>query len=308
MDKRDRKILLRLGIIVCLIALAVFAVLQRPEPNLYLTFCDIGQGDAILVSRKNKQVLIDGGSAAENKKLLACLRGQMPFWDRKIEVVVNTHPDEDHFGGLTEVLSRYRVDYFIHSGFDNSDNWQWQELKDKLFEQKVCSKILPAGEVFRIDMLEFESLSPALKNYQVERNLQTMFFDLDQNCPQPEFGLKSDNLNNNSLVLRFRFNQFKVLFTGDLEKDGEQILAWRRQLKPVEILKVGHHGAKNSTSEELLTAAEPKLAVISVGENSYGHPNEEVLKRLRDFKIKILRTDQNGTVKIISDGVKWWIE
>lgn len=308
MDKETRGKLLRLGIISCLLILVFVVVFQQKDNNLHLTFCDIGQGDAILASYKNKQVLIDGGKFSENKKLLLCLQSEMPFWDRKIEVVVNTHPDEDHFGGLVEILKRYRVGYFLHSGFNNPDNWQWQELKKKLFEQKVCTKMITAGESFRVDKLYFEGLFPRLTKAQVEKDLQANFFDEARKCPVPEFNFLSDNLNNNSVVLMLHFEDFDVLLTGDLEQENEKVLVWREELNPLEILKVSHHGAKTGTTEELLRAIRPKLAVISVGENSFGHPTVEVLARLKEFGIPVKRTDQDGAVKIISNGIEWWLK
>lgn len=304
-----------MGIIGCLITLAVLVVVQQKSDHLFLSFCDVGQGDAVLASYKNKQVLIDGGPAStqggpssSDKELLLCLQSEMPFWDRKIEVVVNTHPDQDHFGGLTEVVSRYRIGYFLHSGYDNPDSWRWQELKKLLIDKKICTKMVPAGDAFRVDKLYFESLFPPLAKSQAEQGLQTEFFDNQNKCPVPEFKFQSDNLNNNSVVLQLHFGEFDLLLTGDLEQENEKILAWRKKLHRVEVLKVGHHGAKTSTSTELLQAIQPELAVISVGENSFGHPNEEVLKRLRGLGIEVLRTDQNGTVKIVSDGVNWWVD
>jgi competence protein ComEC len=307
MEKHNKRKLLWLGIFACLIILALLAVNQQKNDYLFLTFCDVGQGDAVLASYKNKQVLIDGGPPSGSKQLLVCLQQQMGFWDRKIEVVVNTHPDQDHFGGLTEVVSRYRIGWFLHSGFDNSDNWRWQELKKDLIDKKVCTKVIPAGEVFRVDKLYFESLFPRLRQSQAEAVLQTDFFDDDKKCPQPKFDLKTDNLNNNSVVLKLRFGEFDALLTGDLERENERLLVWRNKLTPVEVLKAGHHGAKNSTSLDLLKATKPELVVISVGENSFGHPTKAVLERLRAMEIDIKRTDNDGVVKIVSDGVKWWL-
>ncbi len=295
----------RFLILFCLTALISFYFLNRPDKNLHLVFCDVGQGDAILVHYKNKQVLIDGGLSKNSGRLLSCLSSEMPFWDRTIEVVVNTHPDEDHFGGLAEVVKRYRIKTFLHNGHDNPESWRFKEFKKLLIDKKVCSKIIPHVGRFSIDKLYFESLFPFANKNQPSDDLQPKFFEEKPGCQIPKFEKQADNLNNSSVVLRLNFGGFDALLTGDIETEIEKILVWRKKIEPVEILKIAHHGAGTSTTEEILSSADPQTAVISVGENKFGHPSEKVLNRLEGAGINYLRTDKQGTIEIISDGSRW---
>ncbi len=307
MNRQKDRFKLRLIICFSILILIVFIIVNLPDQNLHLVFCDVGQGDAILVHYKNKQVLIDGGPPKKSGQLLSCLSSAMPFWDRRIEVVVNTHPDEDHFGGLVEVVKRYRIDTFLHNGYLNSDSWRFENFQKALIDKKVCSKITPHVEAFSIDKVYFESIFPFPNKNQAPEELQNDFFDKNKKCSSANFEKKTDNLNNKSIVLRLSFDNFDAFLTGDIEAEIEKILVWRKEIEPVEVLKIAHHGAGTSTTEEILSAADPQLAVISVGENSFGHPADEVLKLLEKYNIPVKRTDEHGTIEIISDGKKWWV-
>lgn len=308
MNRRKRLINFPLIILIWAVVMAFLVIKKWPDKNLHLVFCDVGQGDAILINYQNKQVLIDGGLAENSGQLLSCLSSQIPFWDRRLEVVVNSHPDEDHFGGLIEIVKRYRIDNYLHNGYGNFQSSKFEEFKNKLVDKKVCSKIIPAGDGFSIDKLYFEGLFVNLEKSQASDDLQQKFFEEKDNCGFPKFEKKSDNLNNSSVVLHLKFGWFEALFTGDIESEIEKKLSWRKEISAVEILKIAHHGAKTSTSQEILSAAHPQLAVISVGENSFGHPADEVLNRLQDNNIRYLRTDEQGTIEIVSDGEKWWVK
>ena len=270
---------------------------QIPDDKLHLFFCDVGQGDAILARYKSSQVLIDGGRVKNSGKLLKCLAEAMPFWDRKIEMVVATHPDEDHFGGLIEAVRRYQIGVFLHNGLDKPDSWQFQKLKSLVIEQKIYSRKAVADERFRAGKMYFDILWPGVEAKPAKKTLPKGFLNLENS---------GGDFNQQSIVLHLRFGQFDSLLTGDATVDVEQILAWRKKLSQVEVLKLGHHGSKTSTSEEILLAAQPQLAIISVGkDNRFGHPAPEVLERLKKYKIPYLRTDELGTIEIVSDGKKW---
>jgi len=288
-----------------LIVLVFLICYQLPDNQLHLVFCDVGQGDAILVVYKSSQVLIDGGPPGSEGRLLSCLKREMPFWDRRIEMVVNTHPEEDHFSGLTEIVRRYKIDWFINNGFDNPSSWRFEDFKKELIEQKVCSKKGAKNESFRVKDIYFDILWPGEVNEQGLGFLPKMFFDQRKECPQPEFSQTTDNLNDRSVVLHLRFDQFDALLAGDISAQVEQILAWRKQLPKAEVLKIAHHGSKTSSSEEILQAVQPGLAVISVGENRFGHPSEAVLERLERNKISWLTTKKEGTIEIITDGKRF---
>ena len=252
------------------------AVFSLPDKQLHLVFCDVGQGDAILISYLQTQVLIDGGP---DNKILGCLSKNIPFWDRKIEIVVLTHPEEDHFGGLIDVFKRYNVRYFVSNGLIKSSA-SFKELEQSRRSKKVLPLTVKTGDKIKIGSLQFLFLWPE-KDY-----------------------LKTDDFNDSSVVLKLVYGDFEALFAGDISEKVEKLLDL--PTGGVEILKVAHHGSKFSTSEEFLRKIKPKLAIISVGKNRFGHPTPEVLERLNQAGIRVLRTDQQGEIEIVSNGWKWY--
>ena len=295
---QERKIIVWL-LFFWLVLLIVVVWHQWPDQELRLFFCDVGQGDAILLVQGSKQVLIDSGPAKAQAKLFRCLHQAIPFWDRRLEVVINTHPEEDHFAGLVSVFRRYQVDWFFYNGLANPNSEKFQELKRELVEHQICSKKLVAGDRFRIGKMYFETLWPREEGKNPSKALPKRFFDSQRQCPQPEFQPTPDNLNNSSIVLQVVYEQFKALLTGDISTEIEQLLVWRQQIDQVNLLKLAHHGSKTSTSKELLEVAQPQLAIISVGRNNrFGHPAAEVLQRLERYHIPYCRTDQQGTIEI----------
>jgi len=253
--------------------LILMFVLSLPDGNLHLTFCQVGQGDAILISFKNNQILIDGGP---DKKVLDCLSKNMPFWDRTIEMVILTHSEKDHLTGLIDVFKRYQVEQLVSNSVSNN-SLAFKEFQKAVLEEKALFYAPQKGDKFLVDAVQFEVLWPEYK--VTDKNWQ------------------GNNLNEISIVLEFSFGKFDVLFTGDISSKIEQQL----ELSEVEVLKVSHHGSKFSTSEEFLEKIRPELAIICVGKNRFGHPTTEVLKRLEKYLIKTSRTDE-GVVRIVSDG------
>jgi len=247
--------------------------------NQYLevNFFDVGQGDAIFVETPQKhQILIDGGP---DSSILEKLAKELPFWDRSIDVIILTHPEKDHLAGLIEVLKRYKVDYILWTGVvrQTSENDKWRNL---LKEEKGEIVIVKAGQKMKAGEVWFNILSPA------------------ENLERKE----SKDSNDTSVVFRLVFKQNSFLFTGDISSLIEKELIEQGVNLISDVLKIGHHGSKHSTSNSFLEAVSPEVAVIQVGKNSYGHPTEEVLQRLKKFDIEILRTDKDGDIKIVSDG------
>lgn len=245
---------------------------------LEVVFLDIGQGDSIFIKTPdNHQILIDGGP---DSVILEKLGKEMSFWDRTIDLIILTHPEHDHIAGLIEVLKRYKIENILWTGIlrETAEYKEWV----KLIENEDSNiKIAEAGQKIITPNLFFEILYP--------------FESLE--------GQNIKNTNNTSIVARLIFNNNSFLFTGDAYKSIERKLIKENIHLDSDILKVGHHGSKTSTSKELLEAVSPQIAVISAGrDNKYGHPNEEVLEILNDYGIKVLRTDEIGDTKIISDG------
>ena len=270
---------------VLLAAAAIWlAVLTLPDDKLHLVVCDVGQGDAILVTYKTTQMLVDGGP---NSSVLECLAGHMPFYDRRIEVVVLTHPQADHMNGLIDVLKRYTVLQFVKEPVAN-DTDGYRELI-KLIEQ---NKQIKQSEVYAGDEIRFVNFKFAV--LWPERDL-----------PAGRQGFESKELNETAIVGKLSFGDFDALLTSDAGLIAPPV--------PVDVLKVPHHGSKYGMTKEWLEVARPKLAIISVGRrNSYGHPTPEAMKLLEDLpagrQVKILRIDQDGTVEIVSDGKSYWVK
>lgn len=282
---------LGLGLSLLLILGVLFAL---PDNNLHLIFCDVGQGDAILVSRESQQILVDGGP---NNKVLGCLSDNLPFWDRTIEMIVLTHPEADHLTGLISVLERYRVKQLISSSLVK-DSPVFTEFRQRIIKNKIPVYSPKMGDQIKIAGLVLKILWPENKlgNEMVWRNEADL----------KVLGVEafSGNFNQTAIVSQLSFGQFDALLTGDIGLSEEDQLP----AEPVEVLKIAHHGSKYSTAAEFLEKIKPQLAVVSVGRNNYGHPSLEVLDRLTSRGIKFFRTDLNGELEIVSDGKGWWLE
>ena len=287
-----------LVIIVLFIATAISFILFQPDGKLHFIACDVGQGDAILIVKGYDQVLIDGGP---NDKVLGCLSRNIPFWDKKIEMVVNTHPDADHLKGLISVLTNYQVDQVLANSVVD-DTGLFRQFHDLVMTKKIKVYSPEAGEKIKIGTLEFAVLWPADKI----GDLAMWQSPLAQKSAVLGATTTKESLNEYSVVLILKYKNFSALLTGDLSSDQESQIISRCQTincpKNIDILKVGHHGSSASTSEEFLDYFRPKQAVISVGSgNQWGHPRQDVLDRLSKVSSKILRTDLSGDIKIYSD-------
>ena len=271
------------GLFVVLVLVWVAAG-SLPDGKLHVVFFDVGQGDAIFIqSPTGCQVLVDGGP--DPATLLARLGGQMPFWDRVLDLVILTHPDADHLTGLVPVLERYRVGQVFDAGPPtlNPTYVRWQEL---LAEKGIAVLDSRAGtQVALGDGVMLTVLHPG----------QTLVA-----------GTEADS-NNNSIVTRLVMGQVSLLLTGDIESPVEDELSRSGQPLASTVLKAAHHGAGTSSSPAFLEAVRPQLVVISVGgENRFGHPSPEVLSRLAAYPV--LRTDERGNIEVSTDGQHFWVK
>lgn len=251
--------------------------------NLLVTFFDVGQGDAIFIEVSNgNQILIDGGPG---DRILQKLGRIMPFWDRSIDMLVLTHPHADHLDGLLEVLKRYRIETVIESGIEHSIP-EFQEWRAILRKKNV--KVLAARSGQKIDLGQGVTLNIL--------------------SPPMESTASAKNPHDAMVVGRLSHSKNSILFTGDAEKAIEYLLLSELRNSSFysidsDILKVGHHGSKTSTSKEFLEAVSPDVAVIQSGrKNRYGHPHSEVLERLAAIGAMILRNDLFGDIQFESDG------
>lgn len=252
-----------------------------PGPAEKVVFLDVGQGDAILMQSGTQQVLIDGGPDAA---VLQRLGEELPWFDRTLEVVIATHPDKDHIGGLVHVLERYKVGLVVLPRVSHTSQLQsaWLDhLQGALDERGTQYRFANAGQKIKLNGLALDMLHPALGQ---------------------QFGKKT---NNSSVSMKGNFYDLSFLLTGDAEAPVEkQLVAAYGSTLDVDILKAGHHGSKTSTSEALLAAATPLGVVISAGrDNQYGHPHPDILERLKNYHL--WRTDQHGSVRFLRESGQW---
>ena len=248
-----------------------------------ITFFDVGQGDSIWIeTAEGHQILVDGGPG---DRVLAKLGREMPFWDRSIDGIISTHPDQDHIAGLLPVLEKYDVGFVLWTGVKGT-NAEYREWMRLIEDGRVRN--LPARRGARLGLgraVTLEILAP--------------FADLR--------GASVSKTNNTSVVAMLRHGRTSALLTGDIERAMEYRLVFEDGAGlDADILKVGHHGSKTSSSAEFLAAVSPEVAVIQVGRrNRYGHPTAEVLDRLSSIGAATLRTDTDSDVRFVSDGVHW---
>ncbi len=248
---------------------------------LTVAFLDVGQGDAICIETPDGvQLLIDGGP---DGSVLRELPKVMPFWDRSLDVVLATHPDKDHIGGLVDVLSRYEVAEIISTENDSETAVSSAFIFSAVAEQ-AKQTMARAGQQFRL------GASTTLMIYS------------------PVSDPSAWESNRSSVVAQLSYGEIDFMLTGDAPSGIEEYLVATHGLAlQSEVLKLGHHGSKTSTAAEFLAAVAPTYAVVSAGaDNSYGHPHAEVMQRVEDFGVSIFSTAEEGTVIFKSDGERVW--
>ncbi len=267
-----------------------------PDDQLHLIACDVGQGDAILIKKGFDEVLIDGGP---NNKVMECLSNNLPFWEKTIELVVLTHPEKDHITGLVEVLKRFKVKKIISNSL-LVDKAAFRAFREAVGQEEIEVFSPKKGDKIKLAGMDFEVLWPKERLGDL-RLWSQLAYDTEKSGV---LGISSfeGEINETSVVLWLKYDQFDAFLTGDIDQRTEEEIADEHELEGIEVLKVAHHGSKYSSSQEFLEKIKPKIALISVGKNQWGHPTEEVLKKLRNLEIKILRTDMRGETKIVTDG------
>lgn len=256
--------------------------LSQPDGLLHVAFLDVGQGDATLIQTPaGRQILVDGGQFPS--RLMAHLGDQLPFWDRQIDLVVATHPDDDHVAGLTAVFDRYAVDQLITNGQGSGQSEAYDALlqaarsADTRLHTAVAGETIDLGDGVRLELLH----------------------------PDPAFSADGDN--DRSVVARLVYGDFALLLPGDAEANAEAALLAQPRPLQATVLKAAHHGANTSSSPALLTAVQPHIVVVSAGpDNRFGHPHPEMLARAQAQGAAVLRTDELGTLTLTTDGATMW--
>lgn len=263
------------------LAIALWGVVLRLPPSgiLRVKFFDIGQGDAIFIQAPNgNQILIDGGP---DTGVLEKLGGELGFFDRSLDLVVLTHPDRDHLGGLLDVLERYSVDAVLITGVKRATT-DFQIWEKRLAEKRTPAIIGKTGM--------WAEVSPGVG---------IIILSPEQNLADKA----GEKTNNTSIVLKLVYGNTSYLLTGDIERPIEELLVYKGLNLNADILKAAHHGSKTSSSENFLRAVSPQAVVVSVGRrNPYGHPHAEVVRRLGQHGIKVFRTDLEGDIEVSSTG------
>ncbi len=261
--------------------LTLHELVRLPDGRVHVHFLDVGQGDSgFIEGPSGQQIMIDGGP---DFSALEGIGDVMPFFDRTIDLLILTHPHLDHIGSFPEILRRYHIGAVLLTGV-TYDNGRYQEFLSLLKTEHIPVEIAdPAHDIDLGDHVRLDIL-----------------------WPPPLYYKKSiKNVHESSIVLKLIYGKDSILFTGDAEEAIERKLLAAHADIAAEILKVGHHGSKTSTSESFLSAVHPALAVISVGiSNTYGHPHPSVLARLTAHHIPMRLTESGGTVTMELDGKK----
>ena len=264
--------------------LFLFQTQTRDDGKLHIVFCDVGQGDAVLIrTPSGSDMLFDGGP---DKKVLSCLSEHMPFWDRNIELIFLSHPHADHLTGLIDVIERYTLGHFVTEDLVN-DTAEHRALFAYLEKEQVQRKYVVANERFRTpDGVTITVLGPTREYLALTSP--------DGRINSREFA---------SLILHLRYGEFDLLLTGDSQ--SVQMEEAVSGLGRIDVLQVPHHGSKTGLTSAIVERLAPKVAVISVGKNNYGHPAKLTLDELRKVESKIVRTDKEGDIEIVTDGKTW---
>ena len=249
--------------------------MQLPQDVLKVVFLDVGQGDSIFIDFNNKQVLIDGGP---DKSVLEKLNQEMPFYDKTIDMLILTHPDADHLTGLISALDFFNIKHIIATDYrkDTGLYKRWQDLINKKDVNLTLAN--EVQEIVLDDKVKLEVLWPKKDR-------------------------KYKKANNASIVMRLVYKNSEIFLAGDIESKIESEIT--ENFKSIklnsDILKVAHHGSKTSSNKNFLEKVNPKAAIISVGgDNWYGHPHKNVIKRLES--IFLFRTDRDGNTEVLTNG------
>lgn len=243
------------------------------DKQLVVSYLDVGQGDATLISKGDFHMLIDAGKNEQGATVVEYLKNAKVD---KLDVLVGTHPDSDHIGGLDDVLKNIPVDT-VYLPKAKKETKTYQQVEEALKQTDKTAQMPEIGG-----------------NYTYDGNVMVRFLEPTK---------KYQDANNNSLVVQLAYGKNRFLFMGDAEEEAENDMLEQQYDLECDVLKVGHHGSYTATSDAFLHKSNPTYAVISCGEgNSYGHPHAEVLAKLEEDDVQIYRTDKMGTIVAASDG------
>lgn len=258
--------------------------IAKTQGRLTVHFIDVGQGDSILISAENSNILIDSGPESLNQTTLTYLERRGV---ERLDLVVVTHPDKDHIGDMWNVLNSIDVQQVWMPQVEpenEPDTMRYQNLLEVIEEKQIPLLYASRGDEYKSEGLTLQVISPSNENY--------------------------DNTNDSSVCILLTYGENKFLFMGDAQERAEENIVSENTAGNLtegldirsDVLKVGHHGSSSSTTQAFAEMVKPKYAVVSVGKNNYNLPKKSVLKRLENLGTSIYRTDKQGTVVFVSDG------
>lgn len=243
--------------------------------DLSITFFDVGQADSTLIQFPNgKTALVDGGNREDADFLVKSIS---ELGIEKLDYLIATHPHEDHIGGLPKIIERFEIGE-VYMPDATATTRIFETLLNTISEKGLeINAVQGKVDILSEDGLKFYTLAPNSESYE--------------------------SLNDYSVVSKVVYGDFSAIITGDSQKTSEREMIESGEDLSATLLKVSHHGSTTSNTDDFLEAVNPEYGIISVGaDNSYGHPHKEILERLEEHQIEVMRTDELGTIKVVSDG------
>lgn len=262
-----------ISMLICTFVINTSAVKAAEKSSFWVEFIDVGQGDCALVQCDGHYMIIDGGPSKASSTVYTILKNK---GIKTIDLMIATHPDEDHIGGLSGALNYASVDMVL-SPVTSHDTKTFNSLSKYVAKQGKTFNVPKAGDSYTLGSSKIDIIGPIYS---------------------------SADTNNQSIVAKVTYGANSFIFTGDAEEEEEYSIIRKYKGLNSDVLKVAHHGSNSSTSKAWLNAIKPIYAVIPVGQNSYGHPTQNTIDKLTKVGATIYRTDLHGDIIFTSDGKK----